>query len=260
MQTSTQIGLARIGRSVGQAVGVWRLATVTRPRRRIILAICAVVAAAVVIVGLEPIQLEEVISHETAVRDAIDSHPAVGLVVGLVAYTLLSLIPGTGGKSLVAGWLFGFAAALVVVNIGLTIAAVVTFLLSRYLFREVVAARSGLYLQRIERAIRREGVYVVLVLRLMHAPYTFTNYLLGATGMPTFSFWWSTQLGMLPGNAVFVYAGSRLPSLEQAVRQGPSSVWSTELVAAFAIIATFPILVRLLIQKFFRTSDSDDKA
>lgn len=244
-------------RWAGHAVVVWRAATVSRRRRRGLYLVVAAVIAVVVVVGRDAIHLDDLIARETAVRDVIGAHPATGLAIGLVVYVALSLIPGTAGKAIVAGWLYGFVGALVIVNIGLTIAAVITFLLSRFLFRELVVSRSGLYLRRIERALQREGVYVVLVLRLMHAPFSFTNYLLGATGMRTFGFWWSTQLGMLPGNAVFVYAGSQLPSLEVALRQGPSSVWSTELIAAFAIIATFPLLVRVLIKRYFATTESD---
>ena len=74
--------------------------------------------------------------------------------------------------------------------------------------------------------------------------YTFVNYTLGATSLRWTTFWWSSQLGMLPGNIVFVLAGAQLPSLKDLARHGLHAVFSPALLVAFALMAAFPFVVQ----------------
>ena len=124
------------------------------------------------------------LTYEIHIRTFLMSKPILGFVIGLFSYFLLSIIPGTGGKSVIYGWLFGFWQAVIIADCALTAAAVVTFLLSRTLMRDAIRSRFFFLMQKLDHSFEREGAYYLLALRLMHSPYTLTNYVCGATSSP----------------------------------------------------------------------------
>lgn len=196
--------------------------------------------------------LDEIAAQESRLRLLLAERPLTSFLAGLLAYTVLSFVPPTTGKSLVFGWLFGLSQGVLMANLGLTIAAVLSFLASRHLFRDALRSRFALYLARLDRAIERDGAYYVFAMRMMHAPYTLTNYVMGTTCLRIRSFWWSTQLGLLPGNFVFVYAGTQLPTVQEAARRGLTSIFSPQLIAAFVLIGVFPLAMRRVTHRLWQ--------
>jgi len=194
-------------------------------------------------------------THEDDLRRLIAEHPWRSACIGFLVYTAMCFVPGTTGKSLIVGWLFGFWSALVQVNVGLTIAALATFWLSRYLFRDAVRARLGPKLVDLDRALLRDGAYYLFAIRVVHGPYTITNYAMGVTSMRWRDFWLASQLGMLPANAIFVYAGAQMPSLAQLLEEGLSSVFSPRVIVALAIFGLTPLIVRLVRRQYFQGPD-----
>jgi len=65
------------------------------------------------------VSLERLAVHENRLRTTIDQHPWQAFAAGFFVYTGLSLVPGTGGKAIVYGWLFGFWQAMIIVIVGL---------------------------------------------------------------------------------------------------------------------------------------------
>lgn len=193
------------------------------------------------------------LTYEIHIRTFLMSKPILGFVIGLFSYFLLSIIPGTGGKSLIYGWLFGFWQAVIIADCALTAAAVVTFLLSRTLMRDAIRSRFFFLMQKLDHSFEREGAYYLLALRLMHSPYTLTNYVCGATSLSTFSFWWSTQLGLIPSTMVFVFAGTQIPTLEEVIQYGASAVLSPKLLLALVLMGLFPLLIRWVSSQYWKT-------
>jgi len=201
---------------------------------------------------------EILIEHENRIRTYLSARPIVGFLIGLLTYFVLSLIPGTGGKSVIYGWLFGFWPAAVIADCGLSAAAVVTFLVSRSLLRDVLRSRFAIVMQRLDRAVERDGAFYLLAIRMMHAPYTMTNYIVGATSMRTFPFWWSTQLGLLPSTMVFVFAGTQIPTLRDVVEQGAGAIFTPQLMVALVLMGIFPLLARWIIRRFWKAPPEKD--
>ncbi len=220
--------------------------------RRRIVAIVALLAAIGVstIVVQRHLSLDELITHEALLRTQITDAPMTGVLIGFGIYTIICFVPGTTGKSLIVGWLFGVWQGTIVVNFGLTVAASATFLASRYILRDLVKAKFGYQLRRIDDAIQRDGGCYLFMLRVVHCPYSVTNYLCGATSMRLRSFWWASQLGMLPGNIVFVYAGAQLPSLRKLADEGAAGVFSWQLIAAMIVLSVLPICARYFVGRW----------
>ncbi|MCA9161881.1 MAG: VTT domain-containing protein [Pirellulaceae bacterium] len=190
------------------------------------------------------VSVQQLADHEQDVRAWVTDHGYLAFLIGLAIFTVASLAPGTPGKTFVYGWLFGFWQGVVLVNAASTIAAMISFGASRCLFRDAVQSRMGFFLDRVNRALERHGSQYLLTMRLMFAPYTLMNYTLGATNVRTRTFCWTTQLGMLPGNLVFVYAASRLPGLQEIMDRGPASLISTDLIVALVLLSVLPIALR----------------
>jgi uncharacterized membrane protein YdjX (TVP38/TMEM64 family) len=226
-------------------------------RKLLAIGLLFVFLALVLFAFREYLTLDKLVAHEEQLRRMVANNPLVAVFVGSVLYVLLSLIPGTAGKSVVYGWLFGFWWAIIQVNVGLTIAALATFYFSRYLFRDAIQSRFGYRLYRLNNALRRDGPYFLLTLRLLHAPYTFVNYAMGTTPLRARTFWWASQVGMLPGNILFVLAGTQLPTLKRLAEDGVHSVFTPQVVIAFILLALLPLIARWGLRRFFPQIEKD---
>jgi uncharacterized membrane protein YdjX (TVP38/TMEM64 family) len=133
--------------------------------------------------------------------------------------------------------------------LALTIAATISFCVSRYVLCDAIHRRFGRYVAHIDRALERDGGFYLFALRVLHFPYTLTNYAMGATTIHVRSFVLATLLGLLPGSFVFVYAGAHLPTLKTLAERGAFGVVSPQLILAAALIGISPIALRLLLRR-----------
>lgn len=77
---------------------------------------------------------------------------------------------------------------------------------------------------RIDRALARRGLLIVLLLRLAPlAPQNFMHHLFGATGVRPRDFLVGTALGMLPATAAHAWAGSLVRSAAELLRRDGAS-------------------------------------
>ncbi len=201
----------------------------------------------------DSLTLENLAGREAALRQFQQQHPV--LVYGLafaiyVAVTGMSL-PGAAVLSLAYAWYFGFVPALIVVSFASTMGASVAFLLSRYILGEMIQKRFADRLQTFNKRLDTEGAFYLFSLRLIPAvPFFVINVVMGLTKVPLRTFWWVSQVGMLPGTAAFVWAGSSVPNLQTLADQGLQGILSPKLVAAFVVLGLLPLVVRKLLTKF----------
>ena len=159
-----------------------------------------------------------------------------------VAVTALSL-PGAALMTLLAGALFGLLEGFVLVSFASTAGATLAMLSSRFLLRDWVQTRFGQRLAKIDAGIEREGPFYLFALRLVPAfPFFLINLAMGLTRLPVRTYWWVSQLGMLPGTLVFVNAGRELGQLESL-----SGILSPGLLGAFVLLGVFPLIARKLL-------------
>jgi uncharacterized membrane protein YdjX (TVP38/TMEM64 family) len=135
---------------------------------------------------------------------------AWGPIVFVLGYTIatVAFVPGVV-LTLAAGAIFGVARGTVFVLIGATVGACAAFLIARYVARDAVARRisGNARFAAVDRAIGREGLKVVLLLRLSPAfPFNLLNYALGVTEV-RFRDYALACAGMLPGTLLYVYSG-----------------------------------------------------
>ncbi len=201
----------------------------------------------------DALTLDSLAQRESQLRSFQQQHPAVVFGLAFAIYVLVTglSLPGATVLTLVFGWYFGFWPALLVVSFASTAGATTAFLLSRFLFRDIIQRRFGDRLQRFNAALEREGPFFLFTLRLIPAvPFFVINAVMGLTPMRAVTFWWISQLGMLPGTMVYVYAGSRVPGLQPLADEGVRAVISgsqlIQLLVAFGLLGLFPLAVRWL--------------
>lgn len=198
------------------------------------------------------LSLENLATKESALRDYQLNNPI--LVIGIafaiyVAVTGLSL-PGAAVLTLVVGWFFGFWQALLMVSFASTSGATLAFLISRFLLRHSIQTKFGERLKGFNEALEREGAFYLFTLRLIPAvPFFVINLVMGLTPIRTATFWWVSQVGMLPGTAVFVYAGSQFPSLQTLAEKGAKGILTPQLFVAFVLLGLFPFAVKKIMAK-----------
>lgn len=213
------------------------------------------IVALVAAFGLPRLSPEQIAGHERSLRSAIETHRASALVIGIAAYSLVALIPGTSGKSIIAGWLFGFIEGLTIVMAGLTAAACVMFFVSRYLLRDAIRGRFSARLVRWDRKLAEESAWFLLSVRWAHSPYTIVNYACGVSSVSFKVFFWTTVAGLLPGSVIFVWMGSRLPTLDRLVQGGMTEFLDPWLWLALAGTAVVPAAVRWYLARRRRIRD-----
>lgn len=196
------------------------------------------------------VSLHELVDQENRLRAAIATNPWQSFVIGFCIYTVLALVPGTGGKAIAYGWLFGFWQAVTIVTVGLTIAAMAIFFLSRYLIRESIERRYTDFLALMNKHLEKEGAFYLVTLRMIHAPFSIVNPVSGASRVQTWIFFWTTVVGLLPANAIWVYVGIRLPSLREMASSGPESFIDLPLIGALVVCGTLPFMIRWLVSQF----------
>ena len=222
-----------------------------KARLGVLLAVAAAAVAGYLLFG-DALSLAAVAEQEAALRAFQQAHPwRVYGAAFLVYITVTGLsLPGATVLTLVFAWYFDFARAFVLVSFASTSGASLAFLLSRYVFRDAVRSRFGARLRAFDEALARDGALYLFTLRLVPGvPFFVINLVMGLTPLRLRTFWWVSQVGMLPGTAVYVYAGSAAPDLQVLAERGLAGIVSPQVLAAFVLLGVFPLLVRMLMRR-----------
>ncbi|GIX00440.1 MAG: hypothetical protein KatS3mg111_3772 [Pirellulaceae bacterium] len=219
-----------------------------RIRRKLLLIALVVIAMLVSYWQFaDTLSMQSLAAREAELRAWQREHPWVAYGVAFAAYVLITglSLPGATVLTLACGWFFGWVRGVVLVSFASTTGATVAFLVSRYLLRDTIVHRFGDRLKDFDRALEREGPYYLLMLRLIPAvPFFVINVVMGLTPMRVRTFWWVSQLGMLPGTIVYVYAGAAVPDLHTLASKGVEGILSPRLMFAFALLGLMPLLLR----------------
>lgn len=195
----------------------------------------------------EELTLERIAQRRAQFDAFRQQHPLGVYGVAFLIYVVVTglSLPGAAVLTLSYGWFFGFVRAVILVSFASTTGATLAFLLSRYLFRDLIQRKFGDRLQTINESLQKEGAYYLFTLRLIPAvPFFVINAVMGLTPMRVRTYWWVSQLGMLPGTCVYVLAGSQIPSAEELVRQGVGGIMKWQMWLAFALLGIFPLVVK----------------
>ncbi|HSQ02788.1 MAG TPA: FAD-dependent oxidoreductase [Burkholderiales bacterium] len=181
-------------------------------------------------------------SQQQAIVAYVEANPlqsALLFFLLYVAVTGLSL-PGAAIMTLVAGAAFGLLWGTVIVSFASSIGATLAFLASRFLLRELVRERFGDKLKTVNEGIAKDGAFYLFTLRLVPAfPFFLINLAMGLTPIAARTFYWVSQIGMLPGTLVYVNAGREIGAIESL-----RGILSPGLIISFTLLGIFPLIAK----------------
>jgi uncharacterized membrane protein YdjX (TVP38/TMEM64 family) len=127
----------------------------------------------------------------------------------LYVFGVVAALPGSA-ITVVAGALFGSVVGVVVVSVGSTVGAALSFLISRYVARDAVERwmEERETFRQLDEMTRTHGAIIVALTRLVPVfPFVLLNYGFGLTRVRfrTYVFW--SWLCMLPATVLYVLGG-----------------------------------------------------
>lgn len=188
------------------------------------------------------LSLPQLQARQAELAALVDRHfvsAALLFVAVYVVSTALSL-PGASLLTLAGSAVFGVAWGLLLVSFASSIGATLAFLSARFLLRDWVERRFGDKLASLQAGMKKEGALYLLSLRLIPIfPFFLVNLLMGLTPIRVSTYYWVSQLGMLPGTFVYVLAGSELANLTST-----GNILSPGLMVALTLLGLMPMLLK----------------
>ena len=191
--------------------------------------------------------LEKLHEHQEWLIQQKNASPLLFGAAFFALYVLITgaSIPGATVLTLAAGALFGLVWGVVLVSFASALGATIAFVLARYVLRDFVRRRFEKQIVAVDGGIKKDGVFYLLALRLVPIfPFFLINVAMGLTAIPVTTFYWVSQLGMLPGTIVYVNAGTQLSQVKTL-----ADVASPMLLGSFALLGIFPLLAKFALDR-----------
>lgn len=148
-----------------------------------------------------------------------DAHPLLAPLAYLLLYVaaVAFSIPGATILTVAGGFLFGAVPGAFYAIVGATIGATAVFLIARTALGDLLRARAGGAIQRMEEGFRANALSYLLVLRLVPLfPFFVVNLVPAFLGVGLGTFVAATFLGIIPATLVIASIGNGLGAILDA--------------------------------------------
>ena len=120
-------------------------------------------------------------------------------------------LPGAVWLTIAGGFLFGIGLGSVLVVVSATLGAILIFLAARTALGDTLRRAAGGWIARMEDGFRKGEVSYLLIMRLVPVvPFFVANIAPAFLGARTWTFTWTTLLGIIPGTIVYISIGAGL--------------------------------------------------
>ncbi len=197
------------------------------------------------------LSFESLRQHREALRRFVADEQALALLLFTFGYMLVTAfsLPVASLLTLAAGFLFGPLLGTISVVIGATAGATILFLAARTSLGELLRAKAGPFLHKMEQGFRENALSYLLVLRLVPLfPFWLVNLVPAFLGVPLRIFVLATFLGIIPGTAIYALVGGGLGALLDAgERPHLDIIFEPRIflpLVGLAILALLPVLYK----------------
>lgn len=169
----------------------------------------------------------------------------VGAYIAIVAFSLPAALVAT----LTGGFLFGTVFGGLLTVVGATIGATLLFLAARTALGDMLRAKAGPKLRKLEEGFGENAFSYMLVLRLVPLfPFFLVNLAPAFLGVPLRTYVVATFLGILPGTFVYASLGNGLGAIFEAGRDPDLGlIFQPQVIGpilALALLALVPVVYR----------------
>lgn len=151
--------------------------------------------------------------HQDWLQGQIAAQGVLAYVIFIAIYAVATAfsLPGGALMTIVAGFLFGTVAAALSVIVGATLGAICLFLAARYALFDMLHAKAGPALLKMEQGFKENALNYLLVLRLVPLfPFWLVNLVPALLGVPLKTYIIATAIGIIPGTFVYASVGHGL--------------------------------------------------
>lgn len=197
------------------------------------------------------VSLEALKENRETLRMLVSDNGIIAIVafVAIYATVIAFSLPGGAIMTLTGGFLFGALGGGLIVVVGATIGATALFLIARTALGDVLRAKAGPFLSKMEDGFRSNALSYLLVLRLIPLfPFWLVNLVPAFLGVSTTTYVIGTFVGIIPGTFVYASVGNGLGALIDA-GQDPDLgiIFRPEILGpliGLAVLALLPVIYK----------------
>ena len=197
--------------------------------------------------------LDTLRDNREALGQWVAAHKALALLIYIAAYAAMVAfsLPGALVATLTGGFLFGTLLGGTATVFAATIGATILFIAAKTAFGDLLRAKAGSAIKRMEEGFRENAFSYLLVLRLVPLfPFFLVNLAPAFLGVKLRTFIIATFIGIIPGTFVFASLGNGLGAVFDAGRTPDLGLIKEPQVIlpllALAALALVPVLYRRL--------------
>lgn len=187
-------------------------------------------------------------------QNLLDLVAEYGFVAGLgfiAVYAVATAfsIPGGAILTITAGFLFGPFVGAVYVLLGATLGASALFLAARYAFADLLRAKAGPAIRKMEDGFREDAFNYLLVLRLVPLfPFFVVNLVPAFLGVTLKVYVIATFIGIIPGTFVYALVGNGLGAIfDRGEVPDLGTIFQPQFLApilGLAVLAVIPVIYK----------------
>ena len=188
------------------------------------------------------LSFEQLKQRQSELQSLINNNVFVSAAIYFLAYVAATSVslPGALILTLAGGALFGLVQGTILISFASTIGALLAFLVVRYFLHDFVQNKFSERLKFINDKVKQEGAYYLLFVRLVPVfPFFLVNLVMALTPIRAFTYYWISQLGMLPATIIYVNAGSQLAKISS-----PSDIASPAIIFALMLLGVLPFITK----------------
>lgn len=183
--------------------------------------------------------------------DQVEKSPVFAALVYMVIYIAVVAfsLPGGAVMTITGGFLFGQWFGSVYVVVAATVGATILFIAAKTALGDLLRAKAGPFLQKMEAGFREDALSYLLVLRLIPLfPFFIVNLVPAFLGVSLRVFFIATFVGIIPGSFVYATVGAGLGSIFDAGGEfSARGILTPEIITALiglAVLALLPVVYK----------------
>ena len=181
------------------------------------LGVLAAGIAAFFALGLDQyVSFEALREHRDVLANFVADNPLVAPLAFMVIYAVVVAfsLPGGAIMTIAGGFLFGTVLGTAWVVLSATLGATILFVIAKTSLGDLLRAKAGPWLKKMENGFKDNALSYLLVLRLIPLfPFFVVNLVPAFLGVPIRTYVIGTLLGIVPGSFVFATVGAGLGSI-----------------------------------------------
>lgn len=209
----------------------------------------------------EYLSLDSLKKHHQNLKDYIEAHTVLAPILFIVCYIIITTfaLPVDTLLALLGGFLFPEPYSLIYVVIASSTGATFLFMAARTAFSDLFFKWAGPVLKKMEKGFQENAASYMLFLRLVPIfPFWLVNMSPAFFGVPLYTYYWTTLLGVIPFAFLVTQAGTGLSDIIDTNQTLTLDTIFNDRIKIALIGLGILALVPIFIRKFY--SNSTDSA